>query len=449
MSFKNSVLLLFIGIFIGIAVKYITGPSIKTFGTDFTPPAPETVSLRIPGFLSEDSEFNNFDLQIENFLRRWHLTGASVAIAKDGNMVYSKGYGYADKESNVKAEPYHLFRIASISKLITATGIMKLVEDGNLNIEDNVFGPDGILNKEPYNEYLDRRVENITVEHLLNHSGGWTNRWGDPMFMPRVIARHQNVDLPVSDEDIISFMLARRLHFTPGGMSSYSNLGYVILGKVIEELTNQSYEEYIQTSILYPLGIFDMRLGESLPEQRVENEVKYYEPLNATTVKDFMGTNDKASRAYGGNDIKTLGAAGGWIASATDLMKFMLAIDGDPSNPNILSKESIETMTTPVRPGFQPFGWRATSSRIWYRTGTLSGTSTLMLHRQDGISYVVLFNSSTWKGPMLSRDIRRMMDIGVRSVNEWPKQDLFELANEIDFDFNQKDLIEESLLSSN
>jgi CubicO group peptidase (beta-lactamase class C family) len=242
-----------------------------------------------------------------------------------------------------------------------------------------------------------------------------------------VVAQGLGKELPVGEDDIITFMLGKRLHFQPGTMSSYSNLGYVILGRVIESISGQDYESYIRTNLLYPLGIFDMRLGGSFPEERAELEVRYHEPSNREMVDDFMGNKQKVPRSYGGNDIRTLGAAGGWIASATDLLRFMLAIDGLPFPSDILSKESIELMTNNVSPGFQPLGWRSATENRWFRTGTLSGTSTLMVRRSDGVSYVILFNSSSWKGPMLSTDINLMMDNAIAQTNSWPNQDLFEL----------------------
>lgn len=416
------------GILAGLASKYITGPSIQSFGTDFTPPEPVPTSLRISGFFSDDPVFASIDHSVSRFLNRNEMAGASVAIAKDGEMVFSKGYGWADKENRIRIEPYHLFRVASVSKLITAAGIMKLTEQGKLSLEDRVFGPDGILNKPPFDFYVDKKVEDIKVVHLLNHSGGWTNRWGDPMFIPHAVARGLNKELPVDAEDIIQFMLGKRLHFKPGTMSSYSNLGYAILGEVIEKASGEEYEKFIKTSILYPLGIFDMRLGGSYLTERAELEVKYYEPSDSYLVKDHK-SDSKVRRSYGGNDVKTLGPAGGWLASSTDLLKFMLAIDGMNIPDDILSKESIEKMTTPQKAYLDPIGWRGVKSHSWYRTGTLAGTSALMVRRDDGISYVVLFNSSTWKGPMLSTDIRRMMDRAISKMPEWPEYNLLDLAS--------------------
>jgi len=429
MQSKYKLILIFTGLIVGMGINYLTGPSIQTFGTDFTPPAPITSSLRISGDFTKKNNFRYIDNEMAKFMQQWNLTGASVAIAKDGKMVFAKGYGYADLENKVEVEPYHLFRVASISKLITATGIMKLVEEGKLSLNDKVFGKDGILNFAPYNVYKDKNVEKIEVIHLLNHSGGWTNRWGDPMFMPTVIARKLGKSLPINDEDIITFMLDKRLHFKPGTMSSYSNLGYAILSKIIEQVSAQSYETYIKSKVLYPLGIFDMQLGNSYLNERNELEVKYYEPENSILVRDYSGKDGLVPRSYGGNDIQTLGGAGGWIASSTDLMKLMLAIDGEDYPADIISAESVKMMTTPVGKGFHPLGWRGVRAQERYRTGTLAGSSVLMVNRKDGISYVVLFNSSTWKGPLLANNIRSMMHKSIEHTTNWPKSDLFNLAS--------------------
>ncbi len=429
MKLQKRVIIVVAGLIIGLAAKYITGPSIQSFGTDFTPPEPVATSLRVSGYFSDDSAFTSIDHEVSRFLNRNNMAGASVAIAKDGNMVFSKGYGWADRDNRIHTEPYHLFRVASISKLITASAIMNLVEQGHISLDDYVFGQKGILNEAPYKSYIDKKVEDIKVVHLLNHSGGWTNRWGDPMFIPHAVARGLGKDLPVDATDIIQYMLGKRLHFKPGTMSSYSNLGYAILGKVIEKVSGNEYESFVKTNILYPLGIFDMRIGGSYLTERAELEVKYYEPSDTYLVRNHLNEEEKVARSYGGNDIPTLGPAGGWLASSTDLLKFMLAIDGNDMPADILSDESIETMTTPVKKFLDPIGWRGIRGKTWYRTGTLAGTSALMVRRDDGISYVVLFNSSTWKGPMLSSDTRKMMDRAIKKTSEWPEYDLFDLAS--------------------
>jgi len=417
--------LTFVGFTIWSVAEIVT-PITDSFGSDFNPPKKENISFRLSAYMSDNNDFEDFDKQINRFLINERIPGASVAIAKDGKLVYAKGYGYADKESKQVVEPYNMFRIASVSKLITACGIMHLVEQGAISLDSKVFGPTGILNDSIYLQYVDKRVEGITVLNLLNHSGGWTTRYGDQMFMPTVIAHDLKKPLPINQQDILKYVLGKRLHFNPGQASSYSNLGFMILGEVIAKVSDMSYEKYIQTNILYPLGIFDMQLGGSHLNERAELEVKYYEANTSVVVDDYANPNMKATRTYGGNDFKTLGAAGGWIASSTDLMKLLLSIDGYETVPDILLESSIQSMVVPVATGFSPLGWRGVDAHSWYRTGTLASTSSLMVRKDNGISYVVLLNGNNYKGPALAREIGNTIERGIPLVRNWPSYNLYE-----------------------
>jgi CubicO group peptidase (beta-lactamase class C family) len=144
---------------------------------------------------------------VNSFLHRWSIAGASIAVSKDGKLIFAKGFGLADTVSKAVTQPYNQFRIASISKLITATAVMKLREEGKLTLEDKVFGPDGILNDPYFADPKDKRVYDITVAHLLAHEAGWSQRYGDQMFMPTVIAEKMKVKLPVDTKTIIRFAL--------------------------------------------------------------------------------------------------------------------------------------------------------------------------------------------------------------------------------------------------
>ena len=229
-------------------------------------------------------ETKRLDQTIERFMDQWEIKGASLAIMKDGKLIYSKRYAYADEENEVKTDVNHIFRIASVSKLITAAGIMKLVENGTLSLDDKVFGEEGILNDTTlYAPVKDKRMNHITVENLLRHQGGFTNRAGDPMFCPIDIAEKMNVPAPADLNTIIKFVLSRRLGFTPGTSTCYSNVGYGILSKVIEKISGKNYEEFIQDSILIPAGCYDMHLAHNLDKDRYFNEVKYYEQCIAVT----------------------------------------------------------------------------------------------------------------------------------------------------------------------
>jgi CubicO group peptidase (beta-lactamase class C family) len=383
------------------------------------------VTSRLTNELSDIPEFGHLESSIAAVMRRYDVKGASVAVVKDGRLVFAKGLGYADAESEEPVEPRHLFRVASISKLITATAIMKMQETGLLELDDRVFGPEGILNDSIYLDYRDPRVTGITVRHLLNHSSGWTRRLGDHMFIPHIVARDLQVELPVQAPDIIRFALNRRLHFNPGSGSSYSNLGYAILGEIIGKLSGQSYEDYVLEKILYPLDIYEMRIGRNLETDRFENEVKYYEQSNAPRVQSFYDPLISANLSNGGNDIETLGAAGGWIASPAEMLKLVTAIDNKSGFYKILSEQSIRIMTA-SEPETQPIGWAGTDRfDNWWRSGTFAGTFALLRRQNNGITWAVFFNSSTYRGTTLSAEINHQMRTALSRVEQWPDHDLF------------------------
>lgn len=375
--------------------------------------------------ISDISEFSPLDKELNRFIQKWEIVGATVAVMKNDKLVFAKGYGYSDKEAKEKVQPYHIFRLGSVSKLITAVAVMKLVEEGKLKLNDRVFGKNGILNEAPYLKYADKRVEEITVEHLLRHQGGWNRKYGDHMFMSLYIAEQLKVKPPASLENIIQFALTKRLHFVPGSISAYSNLGYCILDKVIEKVTNVNTEDYIVKNILEPLGIYDMKVGGTFENERVPNEVKYYEPPDAEKIPACDGTGEYVQRCYGGTDYKTLAAAGGWISSSIGLAKLVAVVDGFPEVKDILSEESIEKMSY-AESTVSPMGWRKTSKKgDWWRTGTLAATAALVKRQNNGICYVVITNTGSWKGPRFYHQIEQTMDRALEKIKQWPENDLF------------------------
>jgi CubicO group peptidase (beta-lactamase class C family) len=381
--------------------------------------------VRIDNSLTDTLLFSNSEKVVRNFMRQWDLKGASVAVARDGKLLYARGFGFASVEESVRVEPYYKFRVASISKLVTAVAIMKLQEEGKLSVNDYVFGPSGILNDTIFSHPKDKRVYGITVGHLLAHKGGWTQRWGDQMFMPEVVSKETGVPMPVDTKTIVRFALDKNLHFNPGMGQSYSNLGYSILGLVIEKVTGMKYEDYCKNYILKPLGIYDMELAHNLKTQRAPYEVSYYMTAETPPKPSIYGTGELLPACYGGNDIEALGAAGAWLATAPDLMKLLLAIDGFNSRPDFLSQESIKYMTDSEN-GYAPVGWRGVMANgSWWRTGTFAGTAGMMKRMPDGTAWVALFNTSAWNGPEISSSIDRMMTRFVSNAAGWPLTDLF------------------------
>lgn len=397
---------------------------------------PEGINHLFDNSVSELEEMAAFDRTVERFLKRWEIMGASIAIMKDGKLLYCKGFGWADKEQNVPAEVKHIFRIASISKLITATGIMKLYESGKLSLDDKVFGETGILCDSMFSNIKDARIKQITVEHLLRHQGGYSIRAGDPLFNEVSVARQLGVQPPVSFDDMVRYAAETRLRYRPGAGNMYSNLGYVVLSKVIEKVSGMPYETFIQDSILHPIGCWDMHIGYSFYEKRYPNEVRYYEPADTEPVELFDGSGQLVPRCYGGCDLQVLSGAGGWVASPTELMKFITAIDPEDSKPDILQAKTIAYMTETDKARY-PIGWMQTTvSDDWKRTGSLSGSSAMLKRQHDGFTWVFITNTSSWAGSRFPSKISAMMKQALTKVKKWSDRDLFETAPNIDTGFD-------------
>jgi CubicO group peptidase (beta-lactamase class C family) len=174
----------------------------------------------------EPEEHNAISDVAYAYMAKFKIPGLSVAVAKDGEIVYAEGFGVVSPVLEPRINPSHLFRIASISKPITSVSIFTLVEQGRLSLTDRVFGQHGILSEYqlPAN---DQYIGQITLDHLLTHTiGGWGNQKNDPMFL------HQDMD----HQHLIAWTLdTLPLLQQPGTRYAYS-------GRVIEKITGQSYE---------------------------------------------------------------------------------------------------------------------------------------------------------------------------------------------------------------
>ena len=372
----------------------------------------------------------NFDVAMKNLLKNYDIPGGQLAITYKGRLVYSRGFGLADKTAKTSVCPDNIFRIASLSKQITAITIMHLYEQGRIGLNDTIFGANGILNQSIYQNILDQKIYNITVKHLLSHQGGWDRDIsGDPMFNTFSIALAMSVPYPANIETIIQYMLSKkRLDFTPGKSAGYSNLGYSILGKVIEKITNQKYETYVRDTILAPLGITDMYCGRSLLVNKLPKEVHYYDDPSATLVPSIFDTTVMVSWPFGGFNMETLESAGAWVASAQDLCKLMCAVDKFNSRPDILSSATINTMATPVHSLFgSPYalGWFInTTSNNWWHDGSLPGTMTYQARRNTEINYAVLVNSRYSSGQYTA--LSSLVGTIIPLITSWPDIDLFD-----------------------
>lgn len=350
---------------------------------------------RIDPGISEDI-ISEFDPAIHKLMDFWELPGVSFAYSHHGRIICKKGYGFSDRDSIRPVTTESLFRIASVSKLITAAAVLKLKEMGKLSLDQKVFGPYGVINDSIYWDARDQRVYDITVRHLLFHQGGWTTIWGDQMFMPSEVARQLDLDRPPTLREIVAWALSKKLHFTPGTATYYSNLGYAILGMVVEHASGMDYESFVRTRLLKPLGITDMVLAGNMPGSRPK-EVTYYTD-NDSLVAPFFSPDTLVPLPYGANDIETLGAAGGWLATAADLCLLVSGIDRDPSVPDILSKESVRFLEG-LSGSSRPAGWKYRErDGDLIRTGSFAGTFAMIKHSARGDTWVFLTNMRPWIG---------------------------------------------------
>ena len=427
MRYKNWLL----AVLLTITTLLIT--SANSSDSDF-PPLNTTPELELKKSLltnkySDLPGLKPLDSMVNRVMRNLRLEGATVALVKNEKLVYAKGFGFADKDNNVKVEPYHRFRIGSVSKLITAIAILKLVDQGKIGLDDYVFGEKGILKGKPYDKVSNRNVYQIKVKHLLNHTGGWSLiTYGDPMFIPHKIHKMDKVSYPIEFDDVIKFVLTRHLPYRPGTRFDYSNFGYCLLGRVIEEVTGDDYDEWVIDNILKPNGINNMAIAGNFEKDRLKNEVKYYDYSVDNQQLSFTGSGKMAYKPYGADDIEMLGPAGGWLANSVDLMRVLVLVDGYSNRyKDILSKDLINKMVNGVGGVKQPLGWRSVNGSHWWRTGTLSGTSALLTRDENGYSWVIISNTTPRRGsfPGTSRWAIRE---GIKQVKSWPNHDLFEVS---------------------
>jgi len=343
----------------------------------------------------------SYDRIIPALMSKWGIPGGAVAVMKDGVVIFSRGYGYADVDAHVPVAPDALFRIASVSKPITSATILKLVDDGEISLDDHPFDIISDLTA-PDGSTEDPRLANITIRHLLEHAGGWDrDASGDPMFMSSSIASALGTDAPASVEDVIRYMRGQPLDFDPGSRYVYSNFGYAVLGRVIEKITGQSYEEYVKANVLEPMGITRMTIGATRPSGRLDGEVKYYETAgNATSVFPGEGM---VPWPYGGFYLEAMDSHGAWVASTLDLLNFVKHIDPRTAPTPFLSTASTTAMLAhPPAPLWQGsaywygLGWLVRPSggdANWWHDGSLPGTTTLVVRAYNGLTWAAFFNA--------------------------------------------------------
>jgi CubicO group peptidase (beta-lactamase class C family) len=383
----------------------------------------------IPGVISSDTSWSEF-------IARWKIPGASIAVMKDGRLVYARGFGYSDLETKQIVQPDSKFRIASLSKTVTSALTLRLVQEGKLGLETRVL--DVLKDVVPFGGKLgDPRWSQITVKMLLAHTAGFdTQKTPDPMFRVVDVAKKLNVASPASANDVLRYMLSLPLDFEPGTKYVYSNFGYSVLGRIIEKISGQSYGTHAK-SVLTQYGINNMDLGRTLLKDRLPTEVRYYDQSENRMFKSiFGGSNEMAPFLNGGSwSHETLDSAGGWVASSADLLRFSRAVFG-PSEKRLLSDASVQVMSSKAdfsaddATFYAALGLRSypkyAPNALWH-DGRLPGTRALLIHTKDNIDAVAFFNTRVAVEEDSKMFIQAFEQLYAMTKNtiEWPKHDLF------------------------
>jgi CubicO group peptidase (beta-lactamase class C family) len=372
-----------------------------------------------------------FDAEMTRLMDKWQLPGGGLAVSHNGRVLLVRGYGLADKSTGARVTPATKFRLGSVSKPITAVAILKLIEEGRLRLDDKVLPLLGDL-APPAEAIRDPRMHAITVRHLLQHTGGFDRGVsGDALFMPyagAALAR-QNAKPPPTCRIVLRDALERQLDFDPGSRFAYSNLGYCILGRIIERVAGIAYVEFVRSRVLEPAGASGLMLGRTLEAAR--DEATYYDFPGAPKVTAMPGVaKGVVERPYGYAAIEEMDAYGGWIGAPIEVLRFFLAIDGQRAPP-LLSNTSFQVMLS--RPEMPELKARSPSfyglgveirilddgRRNWWHGGQQPGFHAFVLRTAGGQSWASAFNSLPADRSGFWRDLDTSLWAAARQVASW------------------------------
>lgn len=240
--------------------------------------------------------------------------GMAVLVAKDGKLVYRKGFGYANMAAKARVTPETKFRIGSVTKQFTACAIMKLQEKGLLSVKDKLtkFIPDF------------PRGDEVTIHHLLTHTSGIHSYTGKAEFINRVTKT-------ITPDSLLAFFINDPYDFNPGERYQYNNSGYFLLGYIISKVSGKSYGDFLKETFFDPLQM--KNTGVHYAGIKLEREAKGYSRTNENKFEESLNW-----------DMSWAGAAGAMYSTLDDLLKWNRALHSG----QVLSEESYRATITPV-----------------------------------------------------------------------------------------------------
>lgn len=336
---------------------------------------PLTLALLVAGSLVQAARSDEIDDYVNAEMQTRHIPGVSLAVLKEGKIVKAQGYGLANVELNVPAAPETVYKIGSVSKQFLAAGIMLLVQDGKIKVDDKIS---------TFLQGAPEAWKDITIQHLLTHTSGLSRE--APGFASLKVQ---------SDAELIKTAYAQKLSFAPGEKWRYCNLGYFALAEIIRRVSGKPWGEFMRERVFAPLGMDSTRV---------------------TTVRDIVSNRADGYywRGHLENDEIMLAVrpSGAFLSSVLDLAKWDAALYGH----TVLSQASLDEMWTSVTlsDGKQHpygYGWELSpiaGHRVVRHGGTLAGFRSSYLRLvDDKVSIIVLANGATAQPGVMAIEVAR------------------------------------------
>lgn len=348
---------------------------------------------------------NEYAEQIDNFFKKAQTNNFSgnVLVVHEGKIILKEGYGWKDRETEMPEDGNSVFDIGSITKQFTGAAILKLEMQGKLKTTD-------LLGK--YFPEIPADKKNITLHHLLTHSAGFPGAIGDDFEQ-------------ISSEDFMKLAFNEELLFTPGEMYEYSNVGFSILGILVEKLSSKTYEQFLHDEIFVPAGM--LHTGYIIPQ---------YDPntLSVGYTSDGERWGTMTERFNGVSPGWHLKANGGILSTLDDMYNWTLALEGE----KILNNAAKEKYFTPHIKEYPDgdtyygYGWVIMDSpegkMIWHNGGNGISLSTFMGFNQQTKTCVIV---NVNIGGKISDDYAlKTYDI-LRGINEVPDPELIKKSSGI------------------
>jgi CubicO group peptidase (beta-lactamase class C family) len=328
---------------------------------------------------NSDTAQNKIDELFQSYHHYNRFIG-SVLISKNDKIIYQNSYGDANLKFNKKNNEHTIYKVASLTKPITAVAIMKLIEAGKLTLDTrlSLF----------FSDFLNEYSNNITVRHLLNHSSGMQANIGRDDNTGMSLAPNEK---PTTFNALQNKFKDSKLKFEPGTHYDYNNFGYMLLAQIIERVSGLSYQDYIEESIFKPLG---MDNTTAKPNGNAINKAIPYTGLGMDVLKSYDLPID-ASWIKGAGDISS---------TVLDLHKFLIALE----NHEILSSKSVDKLydtkqSMEVNDRAYGLGWvndQKYGEKWIYHDGLLPGFASIMGILPDSGVKIVILSNATSTNPM-------------------------------------------------